>query len=67
MMQAETKAWPTAAAAGPAWLLTPDQTTQLERLASGLSAEQAIWVSGYLAGFGARPAVGSGGAGGCDR
>jgi sulfite reductase (NADPH) flavoprotein alpha-component len=58
MMQAETKAWPTAATA-PAWLLTPDQTADLERLASGLSAEQSIWVSGYLAGIGARarPAV----------
>jgi sulfite reductase (NADPH) flavoprotein alpha-component len=38
-------------------LLTPAQQTQLESLAASLTREQALWVSGYFAGFGARSSI----------
>jgi sulfite reductase (NADPH) flavoprotein alpha-component len=41
--------------------LSPDQWLRLDALAEGLSSEQAIWISGYLAGLGhaARPGAGA--------
>ena len=43
----------------PGSALTTDQWTQVNQLATSLSHEQAIWISGYFAGLSHRARVGA--------